>query len=317
MVSQHRTSAQNCARIYNEEAQAYPWGVDLPADWPVTYDMHSEHVSEAFVIHALLEWHHDHNTVLEVPHKADNARIGFHEAVEARNRALAGPGHPEWNHACLRCTHHIKDDTGQITAVYRSAVSDGISLGHPCCALHDCKIPLANNKHRYCPTHSSMRDECVVEACSALAIAPFHTCEIPSHRLAEERHLERSKAMFQLKHRLAKSSRRPNDVTHALQPHEFGEADDLDSPVGHSSVLSPDTADIGLFPEDEVAVDVNGEVLIEGCDKKPAGGHRKVFARFGRRRTHNDELCVASCGMILGRATFYGAEGPNSVRVSI
>jgi hypothetical protein len=38
---------------------------------------------------------------------------------------------------------------------------------------------------------------------------------------------------------------------------------------------------------------------------------------FGRRRTHNEELCVASCGVILGRATCYGSEAPNGVRVCL
>jgi hypothetical protein len=69
-------------------------------------------------------------------------------------------------------------------------------------------------------------------------------------------------------------------------------------------------------PEEEVLVNKTGTVLDE-CNQKPKEGLRKVFTRFGRRCTHNEELCVASCGIILGCATFYGAEGPNSVRVSL
>ena len=46
-------------------------------------------------------------------------------------------------------------------------------------------------------------------------------------------------------------------------------------------------------------------------------GNRPARARFGRKRTHNEELCVTSCGVIVGRATFYGSEAPNGVRVSI
>lgn len=53
------------------------------------------------------------------------------------------------------------------------------------------------------------------------------------------------------------------------------------------------------------------------CLQKPESGLRRITARFGRRRTHNEQLCVSSCGIILGRATFYGAEGPNSVRVRV
>jgi hypothetical protein len=64
--------------------------------------------------------------------------------------------------------------------------------------------------------------------------------------------------------------------------------------------------------DEEVEVDI-----AERCDGKPETGNRKVRARFGRRWTHNEELCVASCGVILGRATFLGSEAPNGVRVGI
>ena len=35
---------------------------------------------------------------------------------------------------------------------------------------------------------------------------------------------------------------------------------------------------------------------------------KSVRARFGRKRTHNEQILVAPCGMILARETFYGAE---------
>ncbi|RDB27256.1 hypothetical protein Hypma_004511 [Hypsizygus marmoreus] len=49
------------------------------------------------------------------------------------------------------------------------------------------------------------------------------------------------------------------------------------------------------------------------CDGKSSLGNTKPRARFGRRRTHNEQLCVATCGVILGRATFFGSEGPHGV----
>ena len=42
----------------------------------------------------------------------------------------------------------------------------------------------------------------------------------------------------------------------------------------------------------------------------------RIQAQFTRRRTNNEELCVACCGVILGRATFYGSEALNGIRVS-
>ncbi|OJT04033.1 hypothetical protein TRAPUB_5269 [Trametes pubescens] len=49
------------------------------------------------------------------------------------------------------------------------------------------------------------------------------------------------------------------------------------------------------------------------CDAKSADGNRRLHALFGRRRTHNEELCVTSCGVIIGRATFFGSEAVNGV----
>ena len=46
------------------------------------------------------------------------------------------------------------------------------------------------------------------------------------------------------------------------------------------------------------------------------GGQRGLKAQFGRRRTHNEQLFVAPCGIILARETFYNAEAIGSVIVS-
>ncbi|KAF8236744.1 hypothetical protein L208DRAFT_1250906, partial [Tricholoma matsutake] len=38
-----------------------------------------------------------------------------------------------------------------------------------------------------------------------------------------------------------------------------------------------------------------------------------IRAQLGRRRTHNEQIIVAPCGMIIAQETFYGAEGVGSV----
>jgi hypothetical protein len=80
------------------------------------------------------------------------------------------------------------------------------------------------------------------------------------------------------------------------------------------SIPSSANVEEGITEYDDVdssLVDANGN-----CNGKPEQGNQTVKARLGRKRTHNEELCVASCGAILGRATFYGSEAPNGVRVS-
>ncbi|KAF4574428.1 hypothetical protein EYR40_005848 [Pleurotus pulmonarius] len=39
----------------------------------------------------------------------------------------------------------------------------------------------------------------------------------------------------------------------------------------------------------------------------------KIRAQFGRKRTHNEQIFVAPCGIIIARETFYNAEGIKSV----
>jgi hypothetical protein len=113
------------------------------------------------------------------------------------------------------------------------------------------------------------------------------TCLLPEHRKLEINNDLRNKAMFQLKHRLA--CLRVSQPVAPITPTTIG-----------SSELA-DAAGSTLHTDEEVIVDADGVL----CDGKPENGNKSIRARFGRRRTHNEQLCVASCGIILGRATFY------------
>lgn len=55
---------------------------------------------------------------------------------------------------------------------------------------------------------------------------------------------------------------------------------------------------------------------LEECEaKKSTEGNRRLKARFGRRRTHNEQTLVRPCGVIFARATFYGAEAVSNFLV--
>jgi len=121
---------------------------------------------------------------------------------------------------------------------------------------------------------------------------------VKEHRELEDFNVTRNKAMFQLKQRLARlKTSQPRDSIPDTLP--------TSGPV-QISATTP-----AIFDDEEVVLDKDGV-----CDGKPEEGNKTLRARFGRKRTHNEELCVASCGVILGRATFYGSEAPNGVRVS-
>jgi hypothetical protein len=51
------------------------------------------------------------------------------------------------------------------------------------------------------------------------------------------------------------------------------------------------------------------------ADNTHAVPRKKIKARFGRQRTHNKQLIVASCGLIIARQTCFGAEEVASVVV--
>ena len=176
--------------------------------------------------------------------------------------------------------------TCSIIAYIRSTVTDGVTIGRPTCCVHDCDNPLESVKDRFCLTHADQDLLCVVTTCSEHAEEGRRTCSSKEHHELENYNSEKNKAMFQLKERLAH--------LRTSQPREsIPEAGD----------------DIGQ--DEEVLVDNDGV-----CDEKPEEGNQTLRARFGRKRTHNEELCVSSCGIILGRATFYGSEAPNGVVVS-
>nr|GAT48245.1 predicted protein [Mycena chlorophos] len=296
------TSNTNCAKIYNESLKDRGFLCFLPADWPYTFDLDVQKAWNAFFIHGLLI-DHQGGRVLEVPHDAAH-KDRFKAALLARNKRMVGPGRDEWNHACDGCCLYTQDKEGN-WGMLRSCVTDGITIGRPCCGEHDCLRPLPTVKHRYCDLHHGKDLLCVVKDCENEAEEGWRTCTLPDHRALEEYRNLQNKAMFQLKRRLERLK-----VSH---PHTTAP-----SAVGGAGLAAGDNDDegnadgvegTGADEDEDIEIDKDGV-----CPDKPASGNRNPRARFGRRRTHNDELCVGSCGIILGRATFYGSEAPNGVR---
>ncbi|KAG2348655.1 hypothetical protein BDR05DRAFT_847308, partial [Suillus weaverae] len=44
-------------------------------------------------------------------------------------------------------------------------VTNGITVGRPCCAVPQCMSPLMSNHHRYCSEHKKLKLVCTVEGC--------------------------------------------------------------------------------------------------------------------------------------------------------
>ncbi|KAJ7278736.1 hypothetical protein C8J57DRAFT_1059707, partial [Mycena rebaudengoi] len=324
------TSATNCARIYNTSISKSYLESLLPVDWQTTFQMDVDDVWNAFYTYSLCLDYYERQETMELPHSVPSQAERLRALLEARNSRMAGTGQEEWSHACdLCCYIYLDSESSKDNPRYffiRSTVTDGITIGHPCCAVLDCQERLRSVKNKFCPKHQGLNRQCCITTCTLDVEPGFRTCSDPDHRNVELYQYQKGKAMFQLKNRLQRSrgglppdsipnaavsgtSRLPpssseTDATGAdLLPVDF----DVEEPW-ELNIVRPNPED-----EDEVELDLpNSE--FQGCDGKSALGNRTVRARFGRKRTHNEELCVYSCGIVPGRATFFGSEAPNGVR---
>lgn len=171
-------------------------------------------------------------------------------------------------------------------------VIDGVTIGHPCCGILHCVHALISNRHRYCPVHDAQHYVCCVEGClnpvatSMDGDPPRMTCDEPDHTTLEKRHKQRGTAFFQLRGKLQRAT-----------------------------VAHPIDADAAQPTVEEVE---EGEVQGDGsCPVKPDTGNRKIRALFGRRRTHNEQIMVRPCGIIIARQTFFGSETTPQTVVSV
>ncbi|KAJ7744876.1 hypothetical protein B0H16DRAFT_1889524 [Mycena metata] len=312
------TSATNCARTYNSGLSNEAIQPSLPATWSTSLELDVQDVWNAFFLYALLLDNQVHGTILHLSHTAPSQFERLRPALHERNLRMAGVGQPGWNHACnLCCSIYIDEDGNEY--VVRSTVTDGITIGSPCCAVHDCLEPLVSVKHRYCTLHRALDKQCAVTTCERDSETGFRTCPDPEHRRLESYDYLQGKAMFQLKHRLERlkvsqthDSLAPGSSTSPNRMADEGDGDLMpelvDAPQGDDEDDEGAAEGPGADADEDVEIDVAGI-----CEGKPETGNKTVRARFGRRRTHNEQLCVGSCGVILGRATFYGSEAPNGV----
>lgn len=142
-----------------------------------------------------------------------------------------------------------------------------------------------------------MQGVCAIVDCSLpVASEARKTCALPEHEAVENVHTNRGQARFQLKER-----QRRAQVAHPR--------DALPVEVTDISELIED-GDV----EDNFELNRNG--LPIPTDSAPKA-KKTLRAQFGRKRTHNEQLFVAPCGMIMARETFYHAEAIYSVIVSL
>ncbi|KAF8579378.1 hypothetical protein K439DRAFT_1620562 [Ramaria rubella] len=165
MVFTH-ASAQSISRVYNMALKT-PEDSQENASTFLKKSMDGELVLDAFFLHALLRDNMKRGACLSVPHHGGH-NDRFTDALNERNLRMAG--------------------TGEDGHIYRmtAGVTDGITVGHPCCCVHDCKVPLEHHHHRFCPTHRHLNGLCRVKGCALPAELGHRTCSLVVHRATEQ-----------------------------------------------------------------------------------------------------------------------------------
>lgn len=193
--------------------------------------------------------------------------------------------------------------------VITAGVTDGVTVGHPCCSVDHCQIRLLNVRDRFCPKHQDKVGECAVEGCTGQATQRHVTCTNPSHRAWEhkKRRVRRRGTAFNL---LTSRLRKAGEGHYAPSINNMPSHVDnspLSDPSKNRAIASEPRQvrrDISFDPNDFLDDSGDLELNVE-----------KYKGRVCRRWTHNEQLFVSCCGIIKGRATFFGAEGPAGVIV--
>ncbi|KIK91955.1 hypothetical protein PAXRUDRAFT_148350 [Paxillus rubicundulus Ve08.2h10] len=141
-LMQVAVSATNCARLY-DIAQSHHQHGNMA--WQFDSMLMTEQVWDSFTLLALLDDHNQFNLPLQVPHNSDQ-KDHFRQAMCTHTERIITHGQEELPHACDSCVwiFCMPDET---VVKMEVVMMDGVTIGHPCCAVPQCKNPLDNNHH--------------------------------------------------------------------------------------------------------------------------------------------------------------------------
>lgn len=192
------------------------------------------------------------------------------------------------------------------TVFLSAGVTDGVTVGHPCCSVLNCQIPLERGKDRFCPTHKGRSDVCAVEGCTESTTRGFVTCKDVDHRRWEaSQRLPGSTSYRVLRRRHEKHTQPVPDTTSSSKCYGHCKYKCVtNDTVGWTDIQSGPSGDPVITP----MVDFDPSPAEEPPDE-PDPNILEMKGRTYRRWTHNEQLYVCCCGVIKARATFFGSEG--------
>lgn len=276
--------------------------------------MTTEVVWDSFTLLALLNDHHRNGIHLQVPHGGEQ-KDRFTCAMRKRTECIITHGQEELPHACDGCLRVFEMPDGTLSRT-EVVVTDGVTVGHPCCAVPRCTNALANTRHRYCsidPAHKHLETICAVEGCDRPVTCDTQSgklrkaCNNPLHLQMEALNVEsmQSGKSRTRRQKLAKSNdaMASVDAGDSLGVQDGEEWYEHDGHTGDTRLVQPVvTTSTGVNDEDRA------------CKEKETQG--KLKALFRRQRTNNEQLVVRPCGIINARSTMYHHEAVSNVLVS-
>ncbi|TFY69096.1 hypothetical protein EVJ58_g607 [Rhodofomes roseus] len=157
-------SSSNCARIYNmslaarhcekrNNPVAYGYSESLPFQWPYSVELAGPEAMQGFLLYSLLLDKAEHGHCLVLPHDFPTQKDRLEVALAERNKAMEGIGQEYWAHACDLC-FIIEEAADGTLRKLQFSVGDGISLGRPCCAVHDSTNALSSTVLRRASCHT-------------------------------------------------------------------------------------------------------------------------------------------------------------------
>ncbi|KAK0443244.1 hypothetical protein EV421DRAFT_1903743 [Armillaria borealis] len=232
-----------------------------------------EMVYDAFFLHGLLLDHFNGHSRLSVPHRGLQ-RDRLTAALEERNNRMVGTGQEHWAHRCKICMHLFRGEDGKLYSV-DAGTMDGVTMGHTCCSIEDiCRVLDRKNK-------------CFVAGCDLPPekLNKSLACATPAHRDREielRRHTQKG-----MKELIARYLRCPCSEAKAEE----------------STMPTPGDAGEAAVTSRTAQVNALFGVLLHAPKAV-----NTVVGRLNRKWTHNEQLFVRPCGVIVSRCTFYNTE---------
>lgn len=176
---------------------------------------------------------------------------------------------------------------------------------------------------RFCKSHWDRVAKCAIGGCERAIGKGFRTCDDSVHRGYELERRAQGQAIFRLKRRAerraAVTMERVSVVVNTSGSDDVLDDAEVVEELDKFTAAESDTV-ADVLDRADVADTLGTSPRIHHSNTKKsakkAASQPKMKSAMYRKWTHNEQLMVRCCGIILSRATFYESEGSRNALVS-